>query len=178
MPFVPSAEGKPPFPRKGDAISVSGRAANGYPVKGGAPVRKLGRRIVFWRSQNVRSKRGLRDFCGAGRPRPAKLIRWMEWRAGVVAPHGWTEALFTSYVLLRKTQSSPSLRLTAPFKVQINSRNRRKTKTNSTKRMRMDSWKTNSSNYTAPFANAMIADLEKNYNAKATTIVPNLQMRS
>jgi hypothetical protein len=24
----------------------------------------------------------------------------------------------------------------------------------------------------------MIADLEKNYNAKATTIVPNLQMRS
>ena len=26
---------KPPFPRKGDAIAVSGRAANGYPVKGG-----------------------------------------------------------------------------------------------------------------------------------------------
>ena len=38
---------KPPFPRKGDAIAVSGKAANGYPVKGGAPVRKLGRRIVF-----------------------------------------------------------------------------------------------------------------------------------
>ena len=53
MPFVPSAEGKPPFPRKGDAIAVSGRAANGYPVKGGASVRKLGRRIVFWQSQNV-----------------------------------------------------------------------------------------------------------------------------
>jgi hypothetical protein len=44
--------------------------------------------------------------------------------------------------------------------------------------MRMDLWKTNSSNYTAPFANALIADLEKNYNTKATTIVPNLQMRS
>ncbi len=84
-------------------------------LKGGAPVRTLGRRIVFWRSQNVRSKQGVRDFCGAGRPRPAKSIRWREWRAGVVAPHGWAETLFTSYVLLRKTQSSVSLRLTAPF---------------------------------------------------------------
>lgn len=55
---------------------------------------------------------------------------------------------------------------------------RRKRKTNDAARMRMTLWKKNSSNYTAPFANAMIADLEKNYNAKATTIVPNLQMRS
>ena len=53
MPFIPSTEGKPPFPRKGDAISVSGRAANGYPVKGGAPVGTLGRRIVFRRRRNV-----------------------------------------------------------------------------------------------------------------------------
>ena len=86
--------------------------------KGGAPVRKLGRRIAFWRSQNMRSKREIGDFCGAGRPRPAKSIRWMEWRAGVVAPHRWAEALFTSYVLLRKTQFSVSLRLTAPFTAQ------------------------------------------------------------
>ena len=42
----------------------------------------------------------------------------------------------------------------------------------------MDLWKTNSSNYTAPFANAIIVDLEKNYNAKATTIVPDFLTRS
>ena len=46
-------------------------------------MRTLGRRIAFWRSQNMRSKRGVGDFCGA-------------------------ETLITPYVLLRKTQSSVS----------------------------------------------------------------------
>ena len=32
-------------------------------LKGGAPVRKLGRRIAFWRSQNMRSKRGPHKPC-------------------------------------------------------------------------------------------------------------------
>jgi len=36
---------------------------------------------------------------------------------------------------------------------------RRKRMTNDAVRMRMTLWKKNSSNYTAPFANAMIADL-------------------
>ena len=42
---------------------------------------------------------------------------------------------------------------------------RRKRKTNDAARMRMTLWKKNSSNYTAPFANAMIADFWKESNA-------------
>ena len=57
---------------------------------------------------------------------------------------------------------------------------RRKKMTNDAVRMRMDfvEEKLIETISSHQFANAMIADLEKNYNAKATTIVPNLQMRS